>query len=177
MSVRVPSRSLAALTAVALVSSISQVLAPVAEAAPVATVDQGDLIYNETTGQECAVGWLHDGYAFTAGQCGADGETFSDIDGNVLGSFETLYDPETRRNDFGWIKLDMEVTEGDNEYGELAGDELESWRVSVDAGSSGSQSAINFGFDGSTRVASHQLKDAAVLGQPVWTEDRKLAGV
>ena len=71
----------------------------------------------------------------------------------------------------------MEVTEGDNEYGELAGDELESWRVSVDAGSSGSQSAINFGFDGSTRVASHQLKDAAVLGQPVWTEDRKLAGV
>ena len=177
MSVRVPSRSLAALTAVALVSSISQVLAPAAEAAPLATVDQGDLIYNETTGQECAVGWLHDGYAFTAGQCGADGDLFRDIDNNYLGSFETLYDPETRRNDFGWIKLDMEVEEGDNEYGELAGDELESWRVSVDVGSSGSQSAINFGFDGSTRVASHQLKDAAVLGQPVWTEDRKLAGV
>ena len=79
MSVRVPSRSLAALTAVALVSSISQVLAPVAEAAPVATVDQGDLIYNEATGQECAVGWLHRGYAFTAGQCGADGDTFREF--------------------------------------------------------------------------------------------------
>lgn len=177
MSVRVPSRSLAALTAVAVVSSISQVLAPVAEAAPVATVNQGDLIYNEATGQECAVGWLHDGYAFTAGQCGSDGDLFRDIDNNYLGSFETLYDPETRRNDFGWIKLDMDVAEGDNEYEELAGDELESWRVSVDAGSNWSQSAVNFGFDGSTRVASHQLKDAAVLGQAVWTEERKLAGV
>ena len=177
MSVRVPSRSLAALTAVALVSSISQVLAPVAEAAPVATVDQGDLIYNETTGQECAVGWLHRGYAFTAGQCGADGETFSDIDGNVLGSFETLYDPETRRNDFGWIKLDMDVAEGVNEYEELAGDLPAGTRVSVNNGPYAYRSAWYFGFDGATSVANDQFADVAVLGQAVRTDAGELAGI
>lgn len=174
MSVRAVSRSLAVLTVVALGASIGQVPAT---AVPITTVNQGDLIYNVSNGQECAVGWLRDGYAFTAGQCGSDGDLFRDIDNNYLGSFETLYDPETRRNDFGWIKLDMDVAEGDNEYEELAGDELESWRVSVDAGSNWSQSAVNFGFDGSTRVASHQLKDAGVLGQAVWTEEHKLAGV
>ncbi|MDL0403230.1 hypothetical protein QQO25_09690 [Corynebacterium lehmanniae] len=174
MSVRVPSRSLAALTAVALVSSISQVLAPAAEAAPVATVDQGDLIYNETTGQECAVGWLHDGYAFTAGQCGADGETFSDIDGNVLGSFETLYDPETRRNDFGWIKLDMDVAEGVNEYEELAGDLPAGDWVSTN----GATPLYRYiGFDGATGVAANKLGEMAVLGQAVVTDTGEVAGI
>ena len=174
MSVRVPSRSLAALTAVALVSSISQVLAPAAEAAPVATVNQGDLIYNEGTGQECAVGWLHEGYAFTAGQCGADGETFSDIDGNVLGSFETLYDPETRRNDFGWIKLDMDVAEGVNEYEELAGDlPGGEWVTTKDA-----QYLYRYvGFDGATGVAGNGLSEVAVLGQAVVAEAGKITGI
>lgn len=174
MSVRVPSRSLAALTAVALVSPISQVLAPAAEAAPVATVDQGDLIYNEATGQECAVGWLHDGYAFTAGQCGADGETFRDVDNNVLGSFETLYDPETRRNDFGWIKLDMDVAEGVNEYEDLAGDlPASEWVATREA----EHWYRYLGFDGATGVAANGLGEVAVLGQAVVTGTGEIAGI
>lgn len=178
MSVRVPSRSLAALTAVALVSSISQVLAPAAEAAPVATVNQGDLIYNEATGQECAVGWLHEGYAFTAGQCGADGETFSDIDGNVLGSFETLYDPETRRNDFGWIKLDMDVAEGVNER-EL--EDLDSVLGSIllyrQAPDGSRAVSWNYGFDGGTVVADRDISAASpALGEPVLTGTGDVAG-
>ena len=168
MSVRVPSRSLAALTAVALVSSISQVLAPVAEAAPVATVDQGDLIYNETTGQECAVGWLHSGYAFTAGQCGADGETFSDIDGNVLGSFETLYDPETRRNDFGWIKLDMDVAEGVNER-ELSVQDIEKRWLEYAVADDGEWFGYYHGLDGTAGVVEPEDgRGEPILGQPVY---------
>lgn len=174
MPVRVSSRSFAALTAAAVVASISQVPAPVAEAAPAATVDQGDLIYNASNGQECAVGWLRDGYAFTAGQCGADGDLFRDIDNNYLGSFETLYDPETRRNDFGWIKLDMEVAEGDNEYGELAGDLPAGEWVTV----TGAEYQYRYnGFDGATGVAANGLGKEAVLGQAVVTESGDIAGV
>lgn len=179
MSVRVPSRSLAALTAVALVSSISQVLAPAAEAAPVATVDQSDLIYNEATGQECAVGWLHRGYAFTAGQCGADGDTFRDIDDNILGSFETLYDPETRRNDFGWIKLDMDVAEGENEHELMDLDSLNHRDLLYRHAPDGSR-AISwyYGFDGATVAADGDIAAASpVLGEPVVTFDGQLTGL
>ncbi|MBA5244792.1 MULTISPECIES: trypsin-like serine protease [Corynebacterium] len=179
MSVRVSSRSLAALTAVAVVAQISQVPAPAAEAAPVADLNQGDLIYNVSNGQECAVGWLRDGYAFTAGQCGSDGDLFRDIDNNYLGSFETLYDPETRRNDFGWIKLDMDVAEGDNEY-EL--DEFDAVRGAVLLSRQAPDGSLavswNYGFDGGTVVADNDIAAASpVLGEPVLANGRSLAGL
>ena len=168
MSVCVPSRSLAALTAVALVASISQVLAPAAEAAPVATVDQGDLMYNEATGQECAVGWLHRGYAFTAGQCGADGDTFRDIDDNVLGSFETLYDPETRRNDFGWIKLNMDVAEGVNER-ELSVQDIEKRWLKYAVADDEEWFGYYHGLDGAAGVVEPEDgRGEPILGQPVY---------
>lgn len=177
MSVRVPSRSLAALTAVALVSSISQVLAPAAEAAPVATVDQSDLIYNEATGQECAVGWLHRGYAFTAGQCGADGDTFRDIDDNILGSFETLYDPETRRNDFGWIKLDMDVAEGVNER-ELSVQDIEKRWLKYAVADDEEWFGYYHGLDGTAGVVEPEDgRGEPILGQPVYDWQLGMVGL
>lgn len=170
MSVRAFSPAVALLTAATLPLS----LVPTATASPyvdtaVATLSQGDLIYNDATGQECAVGWLHDGYAFTAGQCGADGDLFRDIDNNYLGTFETDYDEETRRNDFGWIKLDMEVAEGENEYELIEFDDIAPrallYRWGRDGGSAWSYYE---GFDGTTMVGDKDIAESApVLGEPV----------
>lgn len=181
MTVRAPSPAVAAVTAAALVTPLIPAIAPTAEASPyapaaTATVDQGDLIFNEATGRECAVGWLKDGYAFTAGQCGTEGDLFQDIDNNYLGTFETRYDPATRRNDFGWIKLDMEVAEGANRFNEV-GEPL--WG-SVYFATSGGQ--VDFeryhGFDGATGVAGPKLGQLGVtLGQPVFGYGLTLVGL
>lgn len=181
MTVRVPSPAVAAVVAAALVTPLIPAIAPAAQASPyapaaTATVDQGDLIYNETTGQECAVGWLKDGYAFTAGQCGTDGDLFRDIDDNYLGAFETRYDPATRRNDFGWIKLDMEVGEGANRFNDVREPLWNAVYFQTEEG------RVDFedyhGFDGATGVAGPKLGQLGVtLGQPVFGYGLTLVGL
>lgn len=183
MTARIFSPDLAALITATLLAPMIPALAPIAQALPnpstqVATVDQGDVIYNVDTGQECAVGWLKDGYAFTAGQCGTDGDYFRDVDYNYLGMFETRYDPDTHRNDFGWIKLDLEVGEGANRY-ELAQEDPErGTTLRVEGRDNYWYRTAYAGADGTTGVLRGRLPDGEVpLGKPVYTYDDELVGL
>lgn len=166
---------------IGLITSILVTPSPEAGASPyvdypVAVINQGDTIYNSSTGRECAVGWLNEGYAFTAGQCGTNGDYFTDGNGNILGMFTTQYDPATRRNDFGYIKLDWYVGQGRNRYDLLPADQIT--RKTYFFLPSASFGYTNWGFDGSTHVVTSEfLYDGAKIGLPVTNEDNRLIGV
>ncbi|GEM_PF-3272267 len=181
MTVRVPSPAVAGLVAASLMAPVIPAITPAAQASPyspdaAATINQGDLIYNTTNGQECAVGWLKDGYAFTAGQCGSNGDVFWDSNYNYLGTFETHYDPETRRNDFGWIKLDMDVAQGSNRYEQVSEPFL--GFVLFKTADGQVEGEDYHGFDGATGVAGPKLAELGVkLGQPVFGHGLTLVGL
>lgn len=82
--------------------------------APV-VLDQGDVVVNERTGATCVIGWVDrpKALAYTAGHCGATGDTFSKSSVPV-GTFRTPYEGLPGANDWGRIVLDGRVKPGRN---------------------------------------------------------------
>lgn len=80
-------------------------------------IDQGETIF--TLGHQCTVGYIdhHASRVYTAGHCGQNGASVLVKEENYLniGTFNTNYNWDIHRNDFGWIDVPRHFL-GQNKY-------------------------------------------------------------